>query len=181
MAEEARPEIVKEPSPLPVTKEAVERALKEIAQDPGKAMMEESNIIQLQNPEINLTLHNKLQSLPGEQRAYIEGALWTHRILRTQAELNGVNLPRIAPNVGEVYLRDCIDEIRSTGVSQTVDDYNRKLGERVIAEEPELGNAIQEITKYRPAKESIYGGVADVYFLIKRTLEAKELGKKFGM
>ncbi|MBI2196111.1 hypothetical protein HYU45_00685 [Candidatus Daviesbacteria bacterium] len=181
MPEEAKPEAIKESSPLPVSKEAAEQALREIAQDPLKALKEERDILQNQNPVLSQALDTRYRTSPIEQLPYSQGALFTYRILRRQAELNGINLPRVSSDATIIYVEDRIKELKSGNIDQTKAGYNRKLVERVIAEEPELGNAIKEMTKYNPTKEIFYNGAADVYFLIKRTLEAKELGKRFGI
>lgn len=166
--------------PFPVRREAVERALGEIAEDAGKAMMQEAGTLQFQNPAISTLLHSRMQVL-SDPIPYIEGALWTHRILRTQAELNGGQIPKVSHEGAGVWLKNCVDELTKKGRDVSLDDFSRELGENVIAEEPELGKAIKEMTKYRPSKENFYSGSADVYFVLKKLLEARVLQKKLGL
>ncbi len=176
--EEPTPEIPQQISFLPVTKEAAELALSEIAANPNRALMEEGTIIQTENPQLNQLLHLRIQAGVSNQNDYIEGALWTHRILRKQAEQGGGKLPVISSGLTDAYLVDNLERVESRP-EISIDQDSKEQAEKLMTEEPELGNALAEITKYRPSRGDFDFGATDVYFVVKKALGSKIMGGKF--
>lgn len=141
MGDHSTPEIPREISILPVTKEAADAALSQIALDPSKASLEEGALIETGNHQLNLLLHTRIGIGRIKPDEFIEGALWTHRILRTQAERRGNRLPEISRDLADAYLMDGLERVRNTTVrlDQDVQEQTNKL----MSEEPELGQALQ--------------------------------------
>ena len=166
---EPTPETPQQTSFLPVTKEAAELALSEIAANPDRALMEEGTIIQTENPQLNQLLHLRIQAGVSNQNDYIEGALWTHRILRKQAEQGGGKLPVISSKLTDDYLVDNLKRLENKP-EISIDQDSKEQAQRLTTEEPELGNALAEITKYKPSKGDFDFGAVDVYSVIKKAL-----------
>ncbi len=162
---------------LPVTEKAVNQALMEISFDPDAAIILEAGIIERQNPELNLTLNMRLQDVTNS-KTYIEGALFTHAILRWQANLNGTSLPRVTAPVATQYERDRIRDIQRTDVNMSIEEEWEILKNRMFKQEPNLQRAVEELTKYRPGRIDFFGASAEVYLLLKATQETQDLRRK---
>jgi len=171
---------------FPVTKEAADRALTGIAENPDRVMVEEGAVMQVENPELNLILMALGQSgqtgMGINMGVFSEGALWTYRILRSQAELNGKALPKISEELARVTVQDQINSLREFegkaprgGFAPFIEEKMKEIS----SEEPELGRAIGELTKYRAGKIAFYNGAINVYLPIKKALRSAELGRKF--
>ena len=163
---------------LPLTKESAEIALSEIAADPMKAVVEEGALIQANNPHLNLLLHTRIKVGIKNQFDFIEGALFTHKILRTQAERGGGKLPVISPDLQHTYLVDAVDRVSNRPSLSISQDWSEQIVS-LRTEEPELGKVLEEITRYRPNKEDFNFGATEVYFIIRKALISKRLGKEF--
>jgi hypothetical protein len=175
---EVGPEQPKEVSCFPVTKEVADRTLAEIAENPARALMQESGIFQMENPELNKSLHSMVAVLPDSlKREYIEGALWTYRLLRTQVEQRGGKLPKISE---QLCMSRFADNIELSESGESLSDSFKKQGKNLASMEPELGAALEKITRYRPDKSSLIGGATEVYFTIKKALKTKALEEQWG-
>ena len=171
---------------FPVTKEAVDRALSGIAENPDRVMVEEGAVMQVENPELNLILMSLGQSFQTgmgiNMVIFSEGALWTYRILRTQADLAGKALPKISEELARVTVQDQINSIREFEGKSPRGDFEQFIEgtmKEISSQEPELGKAVGELTKYRAGKISFYHGVVNVYLPIKKALRSAELDRKF--
>jgi len=148
----------KELSCFPVTREATENALTEIAKNPGQEIMKEGSILQSEDTHLNQLILSLQQALGGVSASdHIQGALWTYKILRLQAEARGVKLPKLTKELAHTYLIDRIQEAKG-GKSRPIGEAFSTQAERMQIEDPELSRALNEITKYKPRKEFFMGG-----------------------
>lgn len=184
MAEPSTPEIPKETTVFPITKESADRTLSEIAEDPDRVLVEEGAILAMSNPDLNFLVGVGVRANQAVEPIYIEGALWTHRILRQQAEARGTRLPRINRDLANAYLADRVEELKHqielSPDSRTGDIAIRHFQE-LVKEEPELGTALNELFKYRAGKPHLYGGVVNVYIPISNAIKGRQLGKSLGL
>lgn len=167
-----------EKSILPVSKEAVDEALAEIAQDPQKVLVDEITTMERQNPPLATLVKSFSEKLDATSHwDYMEGAYWTHKILRKQAELCGRQFPTISPDLLKTFFRDTIQHNAEQKQKRKL-MFSPEEIQKTIAQDPEFARAIREFTKYRYAALVFYLGVFDVYVPIKNAIEAEELAKK---
>ena len=167
----------KEPSCLPVTKDAVQRALREIADDPTRVMLEESEIL-ARNPELQSLIFASIKTYGVHEGPFLEGALFTHRIIRTQADI-----PIVSTQDKAIYLKDSIDDLESinkTDPKGTMDALVTNRAKQLGQEDPELDRGLQELFKYRDGKTHLYAGAIATYFPIKQIVQGIELARKLG-
>lgn len=177
-----------EPSCFPVTQEIVDRALAEIAADPNQAINNEGSYIQNNSPGLERIVWQWVDvALDPEgtgKRGYefIEGASWSHLILRRQAEERGLVVPHIREELSGAFLRSEQDLLQSEhqGEFQPREEFTRR-GSLMAEEEPELGRAIEDIARYRIEGPDIWGGAATAYFAIKHTERAGSLNEMFAI
>lgn len=178
-------EQVKQPekSILPVSREAVDEALAEISYAPQEALVEEQALMERQNPflagDIN-TFAGKLDK--ANYWDYLEGAHWTYRILRKQAEMCGRQLPQISHTQLSTLYRNHIQ--RSNEEEQNKRKEPVLLSEKfkkIAGQDREFLRAMGEFTKYSVAPLAFYLGVTDVYKPIKDALNIAELTRMFNV
>lgn len=176
------PDKLMEKSILPVSKDAVDKSLVEIAQNPLKVMIEEGRLIRLKNPALfdKLTL---VKNTLGENDfssyfLFQEGASYTYRILRKQAENLGTKLPVVSDDVVSTFFQEQIQYI-SEIKEEDRREYFAKQIERISIQDPEFGRAMKEFIRYRALPENFYFGAISVYLTIKNSLQAEELERKF--
>lgn len=167
--------------PSPVSKEIVDKALTEIARNPEAALMYENNLITAENPKLGnyILIRASLLEDPRSSSEYVQGAAWLHRILRQQATEKGQKLPRVSSDLMGTHFQDLMQEIRETKADETILEMFKRFKKNMVAEESELDRAFKEITKFRVRSEYLWGGAADIYFLLKAAAEAKKLGEQF--
>ena len=164
---EDKPEIKKDPSLFPVSVEAISQALTEIEMNPGVAMIEEGEFLRLQNPTLNRALMINYQTNAYGDRSYIEGALWGHRIIRSQSKVNGTALPKLTEEAAKAQIDETIAKVKKMG-RLTIADYYLMEATEIKKRDPEYGQTIRNLTKYRPEGWKMVGGLVDVYQLITR-------------
>lgn len=164
--------------PFPISKESVDKTLANIAEDPDKAIVEEQTIIEKENPQLAHLLKSTASTLSSIPTVYLEGGLWTHKIIREQAGLRGGKLPTVSPNIAMGHLKDNVQT--TTVMGKNVEDHFLKMKNEMEVNEPELARALLEMTKYRSNGKDFYEGAMNVYLPIKKTLDAQALEKKLG-
>ncbi len=105
---------------------------------------------------------------------YVEGASWAHLMIRLQAESSGIQIPLLTAEHSTAYMHGKIEELRRRR-GTTIDEDILQRAERMYSAEPELRRAFEEITRYVPYPNRVYGGAVDVYFPIQRVLIAQKL------
>jgi hypothetical protein len=178
-----QPERGREQSSFPLTKEAVDRGLTEIAENPDRVVIEEGELMQIQNPELNSGLMSVLNTFPVERGKFTEGALYTYRLLRKQADMRGERIPIVSNDIWTTHIHDQIEAIRTVGREDPnagMFESSRQQMETISEQDPEFGRAIKEITKYSPRKDHFFHGVVNTYLPVRKALEAQELERKFG-
>lgn len=173
---------IPEGSILPVSKESVDKALAEIVLDPTRALVHEKAIVGQQNPALfdSLTFFEDKLLSEGSKANYfdfMEGAYWTHKILRMQAEACGKELPQISLDLISAYARDAIQRGNEQDEKKEVVPYEERI-KKMAEQDPEFVRAIKEFTKYRTSPVVFYNGVINVYTVIKDALQAEELARK---
>lgn len=181
---DSTPEIPKEITAFPVTKEACERVISEIGDNADRVMMEEGTILASGNPELHFLIDTNIKANQANAPTLIEGALWTHRMLRAQAEMRGTGLPKISRDLSMTYLTDQLEELKQmqltlpdSGPSALV----TKQVEQMTIEEPELAKGLKELFKYRAGKSHLYVGVVSVYVPLSKAIRGRQLGKSLGL
>lgn len=167
---------------LPVSKEVVDRSLAEISSNPLKAMLEEGSVIAIRNPALfdKLTLlKNKLsENDTSSYFTFQEGASYTYKILRQQAEILGKELPAVSDDVISTFFQDQLRYISETKDEDRKGYFAKQIGQIGI-QDPEFDRAIKEFTKYSAVPVNFYFGAVSVYIPIRNALQAEELAKKF--
>lgn len=166
---------------FPVTKEAVDKSLSSIAENPEGAHVEESFVMQFENPGLEYWLARELHDSPNygtEPMTCAEGVVFTYRVLREQANLNGKVLPKISNEIYGVYIQDQIEFIKEHPKGDLYLFAEEKMKE-ISNHEPEFARAVNEATEYTAAKTAFYLGVVSVYLPIKIALRSAELDRKF--
>lgn len=186
---EEQSEKPEEKSCFPVTKEVATGVLDEIAWDPWSVYYDEGALIGQINPLLNQLLNEAEGIEEWHVSSLREGALWAHRILRKQAEERGVELPTVSEDTCTAYIQD-IEDIHQTlkerlgkgGRVWFPEDWERQNLQlkELYDQEPNLGEVLNEMVKYRTERESFLYGVTLVYFPIKKTVDAERMGRKLG-
>lgn len=173
---------IPERSIFPVGKESVDKALAEIVSDPTKALVHEKAIMGQQSPALlnALTFYEDKLLSEGSKANYfdfMEGAYWTHKILRMQAETCGRELPQISLDLILTNYRDSIQKANEQDEKKEVVPYEEKI-KKMTDQDPEFERAIKEFTKYRTSPTVFYNGVINVYTMVRDALQAEELARK---
>lgn len=173
---ESSTEKLKNTDCFPVTKEAVNRSLNSIAQNPHKAITEEFDIADQENPEILPIIDVLNKALLINESDSIEGGMWVHKILRTQAIMRGRKLPIVSPEQFMSHVQDVTEEL---GDDEIVDKIIAEEFKKLSTQEPELGKGLEEIGRYRGNRESFYYGATHVYKLFRKASQVKQLKRQF--
>lgn len=170
-----------EKSILPVSKESVDNALEEIIQDPTRTMSREQALMKKQNPVLFDNLDDFAKKL-GSAGYFdlMEGACWTYKILRIQADTCGRELPQISPDLLLTYIHDNIQYANEQSEKKEFVPFEERV-KKIATQDPEFGRAIKEFTKYRVIASGFYSGAIEVYDLIKNALQSEELARKFNL
>lgn len=158
---------------FPVSAEAVNTTLVEIAANPRATLLEEASLVAIEDPALDQLIGILDKIPPVDTQAFLEGALWTRRILKTQAGLSGVKIPTLTRDAGMSYLRSQLERVAGTGIKQ--DDLIREDMDELRTQEPELLRARDEITKYRAETTSFDYGVLTTSRALKRVEEGQAL------
>lgn len=172
---------IPEKSILPVSKESVDKALEEIAQDPTRAMSREQTLMKKQNTTLFANLDDFAKRL--DNAGYFDcmaGVCWAYKILRIQAETCGRELPQISPDLLLTYGHDYIQYANEQSEKNKFVSFEERV-EKIATQDPEFGRAIKEFTKYRVAASGFYSGAIEVYDLVKNALHSEELAKNFNL
>lgn len=164
---------------LPVSKESVDAALLEIAQDPKKALADEGVIMEKQNP----LLFTELESFKEVAvrwgfyySDYVRGAYWTHKILRKQAEMCGRQLPTISLDLLDSFSRDSTQHNIEQEEKKKPTAIQEEL-QQTTAQDYEFTRAIEELIKYKSSSSAFCLGALDVYGPMRNALQSEELNK----
>ena len=157
---------------FPISAEAINNGLSEIAADPRGTLLEEAHLVETEDPELN-NLFRIIEGLPGtDVKTFREGALWTRRLLKTQAKLTGGSVPKLTDSAIDSYVKSQLDRTKS---GQTTSDFVKQGMEELKVSEPELFRGLQEITKYRPETTNFNEGALTAYRTVRRMEEGKVL------
>lgn len=162
---------------LPITADTAKLVLLEAGVDPDGVVNGEWGYVKFYNPSLRQFLIETSRLIPWG-REYIEGAMFTHRILRHQAVSNGGQLPLLSDDLVMAYFQDVKENSRPDIV---LEDLYRKWAVMLSFADWELGGVLTKLTKYRPNKVFIYGGANDVYSLFRKHLEGKRLEESLGL
>lgn len=165
---------------FPVTKEAVDAALGAIAENPDRMLVQEGALLQVENPELNQGLLAAAAGLRVDRGNFSEGAVFTHRILRQQAEMRGEQMPVVTDAGWHAHMQGQIDEMNAGDPHITIDARAIQKMQEIGAKDPEFGKAVDDLTKYRAGKPSFYNGVIHTYLPLKHAAEGQAMEKQFG-
>jgi hypothetical protein len=191
MPDGATPERVessKDATCFPVTKEAVDKTLSKIAEDPVKVTIEDSTLLQIENPELNLglmSIRSVFKSHCSEE-SFSEGAVWTYKILKEQAMLRGKKVPKVSKTIINTHMQDEMAFItnlmhKKAPSTRGIFEGTWLRMEEISQKDMEFGKAIKELVKYRTDKDGFYHGVISTYLPFKRMEEAQKLENKFNL
>jgi len=181
------PELSKTPETsklFPLTTQSVERSLTRISEDPESAFMNESKAMGLGNPTLSLGLKILIQTLKPDEGTFTEGALWTHKLLREQAEMLGEKVPVMSPEIWRAHMHDQMEATRKSAIKNpNAGKYDHTIQqiEEISAQDPEFGKALKILTKYRAGQEHFYAGAINTYLPIKKASESERLKKQFNL
>lgn len=159
-----------------VTKKTVEDVLSEVASDPEKVLLEEFSIIEDENPELLDAISVFCKSLPAP-KTFLEGVLWTHRILKVQAAINGGKLLPVTKEAFLAYMGDLLEE---TTTGETLVEHGNGVLKRIETEEPELAAGLREVTRYRTDRGNFFSGAGIVYNIQRNIAESRRIGNDLG-
>jgi len=103
----------KESPLLPVTKEAEDRALAEIAKDPEQALAVEAMTMAGENPHLTRGLVAIARGHGVSTPAFTEAVMWTYRILREQAAMQGNSVPVVSDDLMHIHMNDIKAEFKT--------------------------------------------------------------------
>lgn len=167
---------------FPVTREAVDRSLGEIAQDPNAAMTNELSRLTADNRVVSAGLNEYIDSVQrvpqmgmGEQDL-MEGMCLAHRILRTQAEMSGRTLPAITE---DQWVAHSASRFEALGKAVSRGEGMRTIVEGAMGEiaqgDPQFAEAVQEFGKYRVGRIGVMNGAIEVYRPFQSAVEAQAM------
>jgi hypothetical protein len=158
---------------FPVTSEIVDAVLSRIAQDSD--MLSAAELAQMPS-ELRQLLEERLKERHFDPTAYNMGAASVYAILREQAIARKVVVPLITQDERIEYLADRDVKIDlGAPLEQDVSNLHNQL----VAEEPALGRAIDELRKTTTDPTSLRAGAIDVYFSTKLAVNYKILDSRF--
>jgi hypothetical protein len=167
---------------LNVTRDTVQRSLREISDDPSRISLEEIDWLKAQNPEVlkftsarGTALRMHLGPIPSSY--WTEGAFWGHRIIRNQVEAAGRQLPRVNEDQLLSYMQGQFNDF---GVNPTT--ISGGLGQKtldVFVREPGLAEGFDKLTRYRIDRVVLCGGAAEIYELYEHAIETEQLRSWF--
>jgi hypothetical protein len=173
---------------FPVTKEAADKALLRIAEDPLRMQILNAKILKIENPRLHsgLIRAEKFFEPVIQKEAFSDGAVFAYIILKEQAILKEKKIPEVSNDVVDAHTQDEITLAnnlsdkkfpRASGAFETT---NLRM-EEISKQDPEFWRAIRELTKYRTDQNSFRHGAVFTYSSIRKMEEAQELGKKFNL
>jgi hypothetical protein len=166
---------------FPLGRNAVDKALKEIAQNPKNEMIKEEAYMEHYDPELLAFLEGFQNSTEVKGFDFMEGACWTYKILRIQADTCNKKLPQVSFDLLETHSRDGIQNQNERTIKQLEPLAIEEKMEKIATQDVEFERAIKEFTKYKVFPTVFNFGATEVYSLMKKSLETKELERKFSI
>lgn len=123
-----------------------------------------------------------IQTLKPDEGIFTEGALWTYKLLREQAEILGERVPIVSLEIWQAHMHDQIEATRKSAIKDPNAgkyDHAKHQVEEISARDPEFGRALKILTNYRVGHGHFYAGVINTYLPIKKTSESEQLEKRF--
>jgi hypothetical protein len=159
---------------FPVTRNAVDLALGEIALDACRAADNEGELIKDRNVYLNQLVRIRAQIIEELISDYREGVMWTHMIIRQQAELCGNSVPVLSHDTAKAYLHE--RTVQAVEKPQLTMEYYQEGLDRIASRDLEFGRAVDEVTKYRTEKDGLIVGMVEVYLLLQRADSIRSMG-----
>jgi len=147
---ESHIEVQQETHFLPITEGIVTIVLADIAEDPERAIREEEKSIEGTNQTLMRALTRTMIQQDHTSSAYTDGALFAHKLLRTQAEARGVSLPFVPTDTLDAHLRD-VEELL-TGKHLTRSGLGKEQLTTSGTTDPYFERGITELAKYNPIR-----------------------------
>lgn len=173
---------------FPISKEAVDKTLKRIEEDPEKALTDEALAVK-NNPELGIRLQAHFTAheevIPNElmgdlaSNSFMAGAYYGHAFIREQATQRGVEFPVFPEGFNRIHKSSILEEFEKDDHFSIL-RYMQANWDKLQEEEPELARGMREIARYSPYRILIYGGAGEVYRMFKGYSEAQKLEAKFG-
>lgn len=146
---------------FPFSDKSINQALKDIQVGTVSFLSDEKDSV-----SINTGLYNFLNRRVSaakflDRTFYMRGALFTHRVLRVQAEEKKINLPKLPDDFGEDI---------SPNFSKRLLSYYTRQTSRLSVEEPNLTIALEAIS-LPSIPLSVIAGAIDVYYPLRNAIE----------
>ncbi|MBF8249806.1 MAG: hypothetical protein HW400_407 [Candidatus Levybacteria bacterium] len=179
---EKQTEQFKEVACLPIKKESVKLTIKEIETDPHGMMLKE-NLILSKNLGLQTLIFAGIEAYATDKTQAMEAALFTHKFIRTQAELNSTSIPHITSEERDIYLNGFK---RTLGLflsnqGNSLTSFIEERVELMKKEDRQLGAGLREIFKYRAGRIPLHAGAISAYFPIRQIVQGIKLERKLGL
>lgn len=162
-----------------LSKTAVDTAMQSIRENAVTAVTKEGIILHNQNVDLESHLLTLSEGLKNDSYKYItltEGALYTHRILRVNAEQKGQKLPKISQQQLQAMQGDRVHRMRFGRSLQDdlIDGWERGKEQNAL-----LSGAIAEMAEYRSDKNWFYAGAGQVIEVFQKHQEIEIFKRQF--
>lgn len=151
---------------FPVSEAAKMKSYQIVKSGARLAFLSESRIFTYHNVNLSSKLLDlaRTYSPPENSLNFLRGFIFTHLILRTQAEMNKTHLPVITEEQRIEYYRESTHLTREKDINDI--DYRRYNQLRV--EEAELGEFIETLGRFIPGKIYLQKGATELYYIYKK-------------
>lgn len=111
-------------------------------------------------------------------KAFVDGALWTYEIARTQARQRGIEVPQVEEGLISVYIDDERKAARASG--QGFLEFLSNGAQKLREEEHQLADALEQAFRGKSGKDQkfMWAGAASAYNLLRMTSGVEERRKK---
>ncbi|MDO8570378.1 MAG: hypothetical protein Q7R97_02235 [Candidatus Daviesbacteria bacterium] len=165
-----------------IAKKTIDLALSEISQNARKVIFETEKRLRTENAE----LYRMLMTIMGvfhdmNKKDFIEGFVYTYRILQEQAQMSGQQMPKVSKELAYSYLISQQEALNSDEDKAPQGSFEESLKEQlrtIYSQDREFERGIYLITKYRSNRKDFYHGVVSIYKPIKSVIDTENLRLK---
>lgn len=115
--------------------------------------------------------YKRLSANPHHASAYRDGAEFTEFMVKNVAEQQGLPVPLVTPDIIKDYTKQAQEEaaqyIPYDDPNPDIDTTAYLKWARKIREEPGIGEAMREVTRFRRDKDYLFLGACDMYYPLK--------------
>jgi hypothetical protein len=174
------PKSGREPSPFPVSAEAVKEVLLDIERDPDGMVQTEGARLSIDSGALSeglIELSDRLRGGPSAKERFVDGALWTYAALRVTCQKAGIIPPQVTQDGFSAYRMSVLERMVTANVTDPIVDAEEEM-RTMEQRDPAFFALVREIGRYMTEKGHFHFGAVTTHGAIQAAHAVEELNKE---